>query len=168
MFMSLREDGALRIVKKHALYAAAAGLVPLPVFDLAAITGVQVKMLKDLADYYRTPFAEDMGKGLLTALLGGIIPTKLTWGFAGSFIKGLPVVGTLLGFFTSPAFGSASTYAVGKVFILHFESGGTLLDFDPDKVRAHFAQELAAAKTGTDAVAPAVAVPVEPVVHLGA
>jgi hypothetical protein len=40
-----------------------------------------------------------------------------------------------------PAFGAAATYAVGQVFIQHFESGGTFLDFDPDKVREHFRQE---------------------------
>jgi uncharacterized protein (DUF697 family) len=168
MFMSLREDGALRIVKKHALYSAAAGLVPLPVFDLAAISGVQVKMLKDLADYYHVPFKEDMGKSLLTALVGGIIPTRLTWGFAGSFIKGLPVVGTLLGFFTSPAFGSASTFAVGKVFIQHFESGGTFLDFDPTSVRAHFQHEFDAAKATTVEVPAAVVGATEKAANLGA
>ena len=37
--------------------------------------------------------------------------------------------------------GGATTYAVGKVFIEHFESGGTFLDFDPEKMRDHF-QEL--------------------------
>jgi hypothetical protein len=35
--------------------------------------------------------------------------------------------------------GGASTYALGKVFIQHFESGGTFLDFDPEKVKEHFA-----------------------------
>jgi uncharacterized protein (DUF697 family) len=144
--MSITEQGALRIVNRHAIYSAAAGLVPLPMFDLAAITGVQVKMLKDLADHYHVPYAEDMGKGLLSALIGGIVPTKLAWGAAGSFIKGLPLIGPVLGIFTSPAFGSASTYAVGKVFIQHFESGGTFLDFNPSAVRAHFAEEFEAAK----------------------
>jgi uncharacterized protein (DUF697 family) len=154
MVMSLREEGALRIVKRHALYSAAAGLVPLPVFDLAAISGIQVKMLKELADYYRIPYREDMGKALLTALIGGIVPTKLTWGAAGSFIKGIPLVGPVLGIFTSPAFGSASTYAVGKVFIQHFASGGTFLDFDPEKVRDHFAREYQAAGSSAAAAAP--------------
>jgi uncharacterized protein (DUF697 family) len=146
MLMTIAEQGALRIVNRHALYSAAAGLVPLPVFDLAAITGVQVKMLKDLADHYHVPYGEDMGKGLISALIGGIVPTRLAWGAAGSFIKGLPVIGSVLGMITSPAFASASTYAVGKVFIQHFESGGTFLDFDPNAVRAHFAREFDAAK----------------------
>ena len=39
---------------------------------------------------------------------------------------------------TNTAFGAASTYAVGQIFIQHFESGGTLLTFDPERVRAHY------------------------------
>ena len=35
----------------------------------------------------------------------------------------------------------ASTYAVGRVFIQHFESGGTFLTLDPDKVKAHYRAE---------------------------
>ena len=41
-----------------------------------------------------------------------------------------------------PAAAGASTYAVGQVFIQHFESGGTFLDFDPDKVKAYFAEQV--------------------------
>jgi hypothetical protein len=35
----------------------------------------------------------------------------------------------------------ATTYAVGNLFIQHFESGGTLLDFDPAKTREYFATQ---------------------------
>jgi hypothetical protein len=37
-----------------------------------------------------------------------------------------------------PVAAGASTYAVGKVFMLHFESGGTLLDFDPAKMKNYY------------------------------
>ena len=40
-----------------------------------------------------------------------------------------------------PIFTGATTYAIGKSFMMHFESGGTFLDFDPAKVRAYFRQE---------------------------
>jgi hypothetical protein len=40
-----------------------------------------------------------------------------------------------------PTLAGASTYAVGRVFIQHFECGGTILSFDPEKVRAHFEKE---------------------------
>jgi hypothetical protein len=46
-----------------------------------------------------------------------------------------------------PGVAGAATYAVGKVFIQHFESGGTLLNFNPDSVRDYYKQELQKGKT---------------------
>ncbi|HVC19683.1 MAG TPA: DUF697 domain-containing protein [Vicinamibacterales bacterium] len=151
--MTEKELGANRLVNKFVLYSGAAGLVPIPLFDIAAITGVQLKMLSDLAKHYQLPFSADRGKSILTALLGGLVSTKLGFGEVGSLLKGVPVVGSILGMFTTTIFASAATYAVGKVFIQHFESGGTFLDFDPDKVRKHFADEYEKAKTSPAAAA---------------
>ena len=36
----------------------------------------------------------------------------------------------------------AGTYAIGGVFMQHFESGGTLLDFEPKKMREYFSSKL--------------------------
>jgi len=42
--------------------------------------------------------------------------------------------------------GGATSYAIGSMFVQHFESGGTLLDFDPKKMREYFASKLAEGK----------------------
>ena len=49
----------------------------------------------------------------------------------------IPLFG-IFSFAAMPTLNAAISYAVGKVFIQHFESGGTFLDFDPKKVRAYF------------------------------
>ena len=50
-----------------------------------------------------------------------------------SALKFLPGVGTMLAVISMPAFSAGATYVIGKVFMKHFASGGTLLDFDlPD------------------------------------
>ena len=46
-----------------------------------------------------------------------------------------------MGFVSSPAFSGAVTYAIGKVFVQHFEMGGTLLDFNPEKVKKYFREQ---------------------------
>lgn len=54
----------------------------------------------------------------------------------------IPVIG--LGGVVVPSaiiFG-AVTFAVGKVFVQHFETGGTLLDFDPVAVEAFFTKKM--------------------------
>src|SRR5262249_52323614 len=61
----------------------------------------------------------------------------------GSAAKMIPFVGPLVGGLSMPLFSGAATYAIGQVFIQHFETGGTLLDFEPEKVREHFRREFA-------------------------
>ncbi len=64
----------------------------------------------------------------------------------GSFLKSLSPVGYVVNASLMPATTGASTYAVGKVFIQHFESGGTLLDFEPEKMRGYYEQQYADAR----------------------
>ena len=144
--MSDKDLLATEITKKYALYSAGAGLIPIPFVDWAAITGVQVKMLADLGALYGVPFEADRVRPVVSALLGGYASQKLGYGIGGSLLKAVPVIGTALGVLSVPAFAGAITFAVGKVFIQHFASGGTFLDFDPDKVRAYFQSEVAKAR----------------------
>ena len=139
--MTEKEIASRQIANRYALYTAGAGLIPVPLFDVAAIAALQVKMLSDIAKTYNLPLAEDRGKSLVTALIGGVLPTSLGFGGVGLFLKRLPIVGPIVGVFTVSAFAAAATYAVAAVFIQHFESGGTFLDFKPDEVREHFAAE---------------------------
>ena len=57
-----------------------------------------------------------------------------------SGIKAIPFIGQAIGSIASPAFCGASTYATGKVMILHFESGGSILSLDPEKMKEHYMQ----------------------------
>ena len=58
-------------------------------------------------------------------------------------------VGPLVGVLTVGALGAATTWALGLVFMQHFESGGTLLTFDPVKVQAHYASLMRSAPTAS-------------------
>jgi len=129
------------IVKRYMWWSMGAGLLPFPVLDLAAVTGVQLKMLDRLSGLYEIEFSENRGRNIIGALLGGLIPQSLAVGTAGSLFKSLPIIGPALGGVTMSLFSGASTYAVGKIFNNHFASGGTLLDFDADSdaVREAFA-----------------------------
>jgi uncharacterized protein (DUF697 family) len=129
---------AKEIVKKYALYAGGAGLIPIPFLDFAAITGVEIKMLSELAKVYGVPFDADRVRPIVASLIGGYASTKLGYGVGGTLIKGIPVIGPILGVLAVPSFGAGLSWAVGKVFIQHFASGGTFLDFDPETVRMHF------------------------------
>ena len=50
-------------------------------------------------------------------------------------VKSMPIVGTAVGAIVMPTLSAGATYAIGKAFIQHFASGGTLLDFNPPDYR---------------------------------
>jgi uncharacterized protein (DUF697 family) len=74
---------------------------------------------------------------LIGSILGGSIAVTLAMPVA-SFVKLVPIIGQSSGTISTALIGAASTYAVGKIFVEHFESGGTFLDFDEEKAKAHF------------------------------
>ncbi|MCZ4351942.1 DUF697 domain-containing protein [Roseovarius aestuarii] len=140
-----RLDEARDIVRRQAAWSFGAGCIPLPVVDMAALLGVQVAMVNKLSNLYGVPFSQHTAKNIVGPLIGTVVPYGLTWGSLGSAIKGLPVIGGALGLLTMPAFSAAVSWAVGRVFIQHFEAGGTLLDFDPEKMKSHFKAEFESA-----------------------
>lgn len=147
--MDERMAEAMSIVRRSSAWSAGAGLIPIPIVDIGAIAGVQVKMIRDLAKLYGLDFPEVRAKALTSGLAGSILPYLLTMGsgFAFSFIKVIPIVGTAIAIAAMPGFASASTYAIGKVFAQHFAGGGSLLDFDTEAKKEEIAKEFAQARS---------------------
>jgi len=133
-----KEQQGLKIVRNYMWWSMGAGLIPVPFVDLVAVSSVQLKMLGDLSKSYGIEFQEHRGKAMIASLIGYVVPSTLSFGSLGSLLKAIPVVGAFVGAPTMALFCGASTYALGKVFIQHFESGGTFLTFDPAKVKEHF------------------------------
>jgi uncharacterized protein (DUF697 family) len=148
MSMDERKAYVADLIKKHALGAAGVGLIPMPALDFVALTGVQVNLLRKLSDFYGVSFTEEIGKKVIGALAGGYAPVALALPVA-SLLKAIPVIGQTTGILAMSAVGGASTYAVGKVFVQHFESGGTFLNFDPAAVREYYREQF---KEGSEVV----------------
>jgi len=129
-----RDEVASQLVDRLALWSGAAGLIPVPVVDLAAVGGVQLYMLRRLAEIYGVPFSENRGKSVLASLAGAVIPFT-TATTVGGLAKFFPVIGTAIGQLTMAGVSAPATWVIGKVFIQHFASGGTLLDFNPPDYR---------------------------------
>jgi uncharacterized protein (DUF697 family) len=134
-----KEGQARKIVNKYMWLSMGVGLLPFPILDMAGIMALQLRMLQLLSRLYDVPFSRDLGKKIISALLGTIVPASLT-GSLWSTVKMVPILGPIAAL-SMPIFAGAATYAIGKVFIQHFESGGTFLDFEPAKVQEHFRQE---------------------------
>jgi uncharacterized protein (DUF697 family) len=133
-----RDELASQLVDRFSLWAGAAGLLPVPWLDVAAVAGVQLQMLRRLSELYGVPFSENRGKSIIASLAGSLIPASTATSVAmtaGSLVKTVPGIGTTIGTLTMAPVSAAATYIIGKVFIQHFASGGTLLDFNPPDYR---------------------------------
>lgn len=137
---ALRRVQALNIVREHVAIAVTFGLVPVPWFDLALLSANQLAMTRSLAACHEVPFAAERVRAGVAAMLGGGLP--LAGVAALSALKLLPLAGLLTGSASVALAGGATTWAVGRVFVAHFEGGGTLLDFDPPRWRRRFRDEL--------------------------
>lgn len=140
------------IVKTHVMVAMSFALVPMPLFDLALLAGNQVAMVDALSKRYGVPFEKHKAQAIVIGLVTGALPVLGVVGLS-SGAKLIPGIGSLFGSGAVAITGGAVTYGVGQVFIAHFESGGSLLDLDPAKMRNLFKREVRNGKTVAAAAA---------------
>jgi uncharacterized protein (DUF697 family) len=136
--LEARVAGANEIIKRNMLWSAGAGVLPVPMVELIAITAVEIKLINELAEHYKLPFRHDLAKSAVLSLVGGLGSVTLGKMLAFSSLRAIPVFGQLVAVVAVPGMAAAITYAIGKVFTAHFEAGGTLLDFNPKAMREYF------------------------------
>ena len=133
------------IIKNHVIASLALGLIPIPVFDIAALTASQMSLLRALSEHYEVPFENGNQKALLMSLVGGSLPVLSVVGLS-SLTKLIPGIGTLAGSASLAISAGSMTYAVGQVFAMHFEAGGTFEDFEPSTAKEYFKREFESGK----------------------
>lgn len=130
-----RLDSAATIISKNCKWSAAAGFIPVPYLDLAGLGAVQVKMVNELAKLYGKTLKQETLRATVATLLGTLTTAGFAVPVAATTLKIIPGLGAIAGGVSLGALGAAATYAIGKVFVKHFEGGGTLGDFDVEKVK---------------------------------
>lgn len=133
---------SLRIVSRHSKIAAAVGLLPGGLLNFVGVFAVQVPMVWRIARAFGQNVSKEQARGVLLSLFTSVVPGIVGQG-AGIAIASIPaaVAGTVVYFVATPILAYALTRAVGNVFIMHFESGGTLLTFDPKAFTEYFVNE---------------------------
>lgn len=126
-----RSISADDIIRRHVGMVIGAGSIPVLGVDMMAVMAVQVAMVRQLCAVYSIPFEQQRAKSLVGALMAaGLARTG-----ARRLVKVVPVVGWLIGGVSSAAMAGAGTYALGKVFKMHLEAGGTLPDLQVSAVQ---------------------------------
>jgi uncharacterized protein (DUF697 family) len=123
-----RRAQALRIVNRHAGYSAVGGIIPLPVVSFAGVTAVIVRMVKVLSDHYGVAFERDRARAIVVGLVAGAMPTGLATVTSSTLLYVVPA-SALVGLVVSSLSAVACTRGVGRIFVEHFETGATLVDF---------------------------------------
>ncbi len=126
---SRRRAACQRIVIENVFWSASVGLVPVPLVDVVGITAIQLKMVNEISIEYGIKFSRNRAKALITALSSGVGM------MAVSSFKLIPGIGSTGSGIGMSMMGGALTYAVGTLFIEHFETGGTLEDLDLKQAR---------------------------------
>lgn len=132
-----RDNHAETIIRNHIIFSMGAGAIPVPVADVLAVSASQLDMIRQLCKVYDVDFHETQGKAIVSALT---VSTLARLG-AGSFAKLIPLVGQVAGSIANAILSGASTYALGQVFKAHFETGGTILDFDTDRLKKMYREQ---------------------------
>ena len=120
-YAARRRALARRIVERHKTYAAIGGLSPLPILNVAGVTAIIMRMVKQLSGLYEVPFERDRTRSLIVSLIGGAVPTGLGTATASTLAFVLPGH-ALVGLGVSAIAAGALTRGIGLVFLDHFES----------------------------------------------
>lgn len=140
--ISDRETRAMKVVKTWSQWSVAAGIVPVPLMDVALVSGIQVKMIYDLCQIYNVPFEKKSALAVASGLVGGSLSAGVARMAGEMALKTIPYVEQVL----QPTLAFATTYSMGYVFVKHFENSGTLVNFDAGKMNMYFQEQFEKSK----------------------
>lgn len=126
-----RSKHADTIIRNHMMWSMGAGLIPVPIADFFAVSAIQLDLVRQLCKLYEVDFKENEMKAIITALTG----SGLAKAGAKAAIKFIPGLGSVIGGVAMSVLSGASSYALGEVFKRHFETGGTVLDIDLNRLK---------------------------------
>ncbi|MBV8135779.1 MAG: DUF697 domain-containing protein [Deltaproteobacteria bacterium] len=140
---STRNPNCENIINRYSLLSAFAGLLPIAM-DAAALTGLQIKMIDDLAEQFGRNYTEAEGRHTLAALTAGLITPAIAAPSIASAVVLIPGVGPLFGLAASPVTAAAATRLIGRLAVEHFERDEQLPAVEAAKGTAAVGQSSAA------------------------
>jgi len=133
----LRVSAADNTIKYYCFWSFSTALIPVPLVDLAAMSAIQTKMISELSELYDVPFSQGLAKKAIAALVASASSSSFA-----SLIKLVPGIGYFGLAIPLATLNVSYTYAVGKIFAQHFQSGADLASFDPDAQKTNFKEKL--------------------------
>lgn len=140
--------GAARVISKGevdklirgSVYGAmGAGIVPLHWFQFASVAAVQLNLIRQLSNVYGVEFKEGIAKKIIASVVSSGVSTVAA-PLLRVAVSGIPLVGLPLAVGMQPMTNGFATYAVGRMFVTHFERGGNFVKVNMDEMKKDFSE----------------------------
>ncbi len=130
-----RLAGALRIVHRYAAISAATGaVIHAPLLDVAALGGIHVSLIRDLTHHYGDQFSEQAARSIVVAIGASLLPGTFGTIVSHKLLGLLPFITPGAGMLVMSTASAVTSYALGMIFVRHFEGDGTLASFNLDSL----------------------------------
>lgn len=136
-----RLEAAGKLIASASRWSVGAAIVPVPYLDLALLASVQTKLIVSLASLYDQKLSKQTVTGVITLLIGTLAPSGAARLTTSVLSKFLPGFGSAIGTVSLATFAASATYAIGKVFVRHFENGGSFSNFSSKAVQDELKKE---------------------------
>jgi len=117
------------LLLKYTQMAGGIVFVPIPFANVLGVINLQTKLLLELCELYSAHYSLLASRIHVVALISGVGDINMNRLPFRKLLKKIPGIKILAGTLSLSCFAKAATYAVGKVFQLHFENAGSLINF---------------------------------------
>ncbi|MFT7584175.1 MAG: hypothetical protein ACI9EW_000590 [Cellvibrionaceae bacterium] len=129
-----RRRQAQRIVQNFTLGSAVTTFSLTILFNALFSSWSTLLMVERLSDLYGVPYSEQLGKGVLAAVLVGAQSGWTTL----LMTRAAPFVGLWTAGAPSALLNGTLTYAIGMSLVEHYEAGGTLSTYEPKHANVYW------------------------------
>lgn len=149
---SNKDEQADSIIKRYALFGTATGIIPTFGLDVAALTAVQVKMIKEIANVYEFNIDDQMIRTSITTGVTSLIG-RLATGVISSLTKAISPLKFLIGGATQAALNGFLTAEVGKIYQARMANGQNPADVTVSEIVNHVIAQIQEGKWNPTKVA---------------
>ncbi|CAH0999009.1 hypothetical protein LEM8419_00302 [Neolewinella maritima] len=136
-----KAEQADAIIKRYALFGTATGLIPFFGLDVAAMTAIQVKMIKELANVYEYDIDDQMIRMTITTGVTSLAG-RLVTGVLTSITKAFSPLKFLIGGATQAALSGFLTAETGKIYQARMSSGENPADITVSEIVNHVVAQI--------------------------
>ena len=120
--LSVKGKKAHRMLKRYSLIAGGLGLISGSSVNQVSTAALLTKLLYDMSQIYGQSFTENQSKILISAILGGAHAHWINHYFFKVIRHNTPL-SSKVSLFLRPTISGVIVYYIGKLFLIHFETG---------------------------------------------